>query len=89
MAIATVRLGRDGMGEQATEEDYDSYVDLVCERIDDLCGFEVNVEVPATREVQATRITGYDSESERQTVSDALVTLWEAWCSGDRAEATQ
>ena len=85
MANPTIRLGRDGMGEGATEEDYDSYVDLVCERIDAMCGFTVDVEVPRASEVQGTTVRAYKDEQAR-TINEALVELWDAWCSGDRAQ---
>jgi hypothetical protein len=72
------------MGESATDEDYDSFVELVAARIDALCGFEVDVQYAGKREVQGTKISGYDSDADRQVVSDVLVELWENWCAGER-----
>lgn len=82
MSRASVTLGRDGMGAEATEADYDAWVDYVCDHIDEKCGFEVEVErVHNPRDAQDNRIQadGYGA-GDSQTVRDALADLWVDFC---------
>lgn len=78
MADATLILGRDGMGELATEADYDAWVTFVCERIDDATGLDVNVEERGAQDVQDDTIRGYAGDE--QPIRDALETLWNEFC---------
>lgn len=74
---ATLTLGREGMGADATEEDYARWVAFVNERIDTVCGFIVDVETRPVRSVQNDCATGDDIE----TVLAAKESLWETFCS--------
>lgn len=71
-------LGREGMGEQGTEDDFDRWVDFVCDRIDEACGFEVDVDTCRRGESQKDRIEGEDSE--REIIERATERLWDRWC---------
>jgi hypothetical protein len=74
---ATVILGRDGMGAFASEDDFLAWVNYVCEHIDAAAGLDVLVETRDHRDVQTDAIWS-DEESE---IRDALITLWEEFCS--------
>jgi hypothetical protein len=75
-------LGRDGMGAEATEEDFDNWVAYVTDRIGKACGFEVDVSVRGPRHVQDDRISWVDPE-QRETIHEAKQSLWEQWCEAD------
>ena len=77
MSDATITLGRDGMGEQADEADFDAWVSYVCAHIDEATGLDVDVEVRGARDVQDDAITGMD---DRQPIHDAIQSLWDAFC---------
>ena len=79
MAKATLILGRDGMGEDATEADFNAWVAFACERIDERCGFEVDVDTRAMREVQTDRVSA-DTDDAKQTVRESLAVLWDEFC---------
>ncbi len=77
---ATLVLGRDGMGAEATEEDFDAWVAYVCANIDAVCGFDVTVEtVPPKAGGQWDDIRGGD-QGEREDIQRAKEQLWERWC---------
>lgn len=78
--MPTLVLGRDGMGENATETDFDAWTAFVCAHIDEACGFEVGVETRQSRDVQTDKVVGAD-EDQRTTVKEACGRLWERWCS--------
>lgn len=81
MANATLILGRDGMGEVATEADFDAWVAYVCEHIDEATGLDVAVETRGKRDVQDDKILADGSGSgDSLTIDEALGTLWEAFC---------
>ena len=77
--MATLILGRDGMGEGATEDDFQSYVALVESKLDTLCGFPVAIVTAQPRDVQVNRI--WADEDEKTTINEALIELWDEWCS--------
>lgn len=81
MEMPYVILGRDGMGELATEDDFDSYVSLVCRRIDDICEFVCDVDVAQPRDVNGNRIMA-ETDDQESAIKEALVTIWDEWCSG-------
>ena len=83
---ATITLGRDGMGDNATEADFDSWVTYVASRIDEATGLDVTVNERRSRDVQedAIRVEGTedsDPSADREMVRGALAWLWNAWCS--------
>ena len=82
MTPPTLILARDGMGLQATEADFDSWVALVCERIDAACGFEVEVEVRRRGDVQDNKILGAEFDARAETIHRAIERIWDEWCSG-------
>jgi hypothetical protein len=72
----TVIFGRDGMGLDATEKDFDSWVSYVCEHIDATTDKNVQVETRGKRDVQDDQYVGdYDND-----VHNAVQVLWERWC---------
>ena len=73
---ATITLGRDGMGELATEDDFDAWCDYVCKRIDEVTGMSVVVDVRAKRDVQTDDIDCDD----RETIYRAIQSLWNEFC---------
>lgn len=79
MNKAIVTLFADGMGDNATEADFDAFVAYVCDRIDDATGLNVAVEAERYGMAGVTRVQAETSEDE-QTVRDAVQTLWERWC---------
>lgn len=80
---ATLTLGRDGLGE-ATEADFDAWVDYVTDNIEASCGFPVEVLPRMKYEVQADEIAAHSSLEEaeriRGTVQEAVSALWLEWC---------
>jgi hypothetical protein len=78
MGDAIVRLGRDGMGPAADEADFDAWTTYVREHIDEATGLDVAVETRGARCVQDDRVVADDAD--RQTIYDALQSLWEAFC---------
>lgn len=75
---ATVWLSSDGMGDEATEADYDSYVAYVSARIDERCGFEVDLNAEDWGRPCLQRTTG-DSD-DRETADRVVQDLWDEWC---------
>jgi hypothetical protein len=85
MMRVTLVLGRDGMGE-ADEEDFDTWVAYVCDRIDERAGVVVDVDVRAPRDVQSDEIRG-GTDEQRTAVAEAKAALWDDWCSEGAARA--
>jgi hypothetical protein len=79
-------LGRNVMGANATEADFDSFVAFVCARIDDACGFEVDVAKRRPRDVQENAIT-CDDDGQREAIQYAIEALWDAWCTGGAVQS--
>jgi hypothetical protein len=80
MSAPTLTLGRDGFGATPTEEEFDSWVSLVCERIDDLTGLTVGVDARSSRALdQSDTITGCDYDDQR-AIDEAKQALWQEWC---------
>lgn len=86
MTRAMLVLGRDGMGNDATEADYDAWVSYVCERIDDATGLMVDVETRGPRDVQTDVISGV-SDDERTIVEEAKASLWDDWCAAGAVQS--
>lgn len=82
-------LGRDGMGADATEADFDAWVSFVCDHIDDACGFEVDVDYRHRREVQSDVIVRAGDDETIRVIWEAKQALWDRWCAGERADATR
>jgi hypothetical protein len=92
MSVAKIVLGRDGMGPEADDADYEAWVAYVSERIDERCGFEVEVEESRPRDVQNDKITlcgfyveGSNPTDEVEIVEDAVRVLWQDFCRDDSA----
>lgn len=77
---ALVVLGRDGMGPEADESDFLAYVRYVSDRIDEACGFAVDVETRGPRDVQENAVRGLCDDDVEHTVRVALERLWESFC---------
>jgi hypothetical protein len=75
---ASITLGRDGMGDDATEADFESYVAFVVDEIDEACGFPVEVTVRGPRDVQGNSYRG-DTQDDVDAVRDACQLLWDRW----------
>lgn len=73
-------LGRDGMGAEATEDDFDSWVAFVVARIGDACGFPVEIEKRSRRDELQNDAIVWGHHDERTTVQTAKEKLWERWC---------
>ncbi len=79
MSDPKLTLGRDGLGEAASVADYTSWLDFVTDKIDEACGFAVDVEASDPRDVQRNKISAADDE-QRETITEAIRVLWELWC---------
>lgn len=79
MSAATLTLGRDGMGPEADEAHFDAWTTYVCEHIDEATGLDVAVEVRGARDVQTDHVSPRGGV-EDDTITAALVDLWEAFC---------
>lgn len=77
--MATVTLGRDGMGADFSEDDFDAWVAFVSANIADRCGFDVDVEEAGERDVQVDLITNCDSD-DKEIIRDAIRSLWDTFC---------
>jgi hypothetical protein len=87
MSTPVLVLGRDGMGG-GDEADFDAWVAFVCKRIDARAGFEVDVDVRGSRDVQSDEIVG-GTDEEREIIDEAQEALWEEWCSAGAPGANQ
>lgn len=76
----TVTLSSHGMGDDATEADFDAYVEFVTERLD-VPGVDLTVE--AAEYGQPGEERGDDEA--RATVRDELERLWELFCNSPEA----
>jgi len=89
----TLTMGRDGMGGDTSEEDFDAWTTYVCDRIDDASGCDVTVEIRGRRDVQEDCIRGGNEQmpgcqigyTGNAAVHDAVQRLWEAFCADDSA----
>jgi hypothetical protein len=88
----TLTLGRDGMGAEADEADFDAWCAYVSARIDEASGCDVTVDERGARDVQedAIRCTrhltaGGTSYHAEDAVRDALITMWEEFCADTSA----
>jgi hypothetical protein len=73
-------LGRDGMGSEYTSADFDHWVGYVSDRIDEKCGFPVEVSERSEHDIQDDKIQNA-SDEERVMVEEAKQSLWDLWCS--------
>ena len=79
MTNPSITLTSYNMGDNATEADYDSFIAYVCDGIDALCGFEVEVDSsPFGRGPASDAFDGTDEQIE--TMRDAMRDLWDSWC---------
>lgn len=65
-------------------DEYDSYVALVCDRIDDLAGYEVAVSAARFGESGRTSADAEDDREAERLVSIAQ-DIWDMWCAGEEA----
>jgi hypothetical protein len=77
----TLILGREPMGPNATENDYDAWVAYVVAHLGETCGFDVEViRRPDGTGLQTNDIRG-GTDSERYEMAVALHNVWHQWCS--------
>jgi vacuolar-type H+-ATPase subunit H len=83
-------LGRDGIGSNATEANFKSWVLYVCDYIDRKAGFWVNVDERLPREIQSDEIRDA-TDSEHDAIEAAKQSLWQDWCAsaGTNAKMTE
>jgi hypothetical protein len=79
-AMVTVILGRDGLGPNATEQDFDAWVAYASQRVglDHRLCHVVKVEARGSRGVQSDFYIG-----EQETVDEARAAVraaWDQWC---------
>lgn len=77
--IPSLTLASGNMGPHATDADYDNWVEFVCEHVESLCGFDVDVDSRRFADGGDDRFCA--DGSDRDTIRDALNTLWDRWCS--------
>lgn len=82
-AAPSIRLCASGMGDDATEADYDAFVAFVSGRIDERCGFAVQVDSALHYECGYTQYRGDDDD--RETMQRAHDALWEEFCATPEA----
>jgi hypothetical protein len=70
------------MGD-ATEADFDRWVEYVMQGIDTACGFEVDVTQARWQSGPDRDRIRHATEEQEQTIREALICLWDAWCSED------
>jgi len=73
-------LGRDGMGSEFINNDFEHWVGYISDRIDEKCGFPVEVSERSEHDVQDDKILNA-SDEERETVEEVKQFLWNLWCS--------
>ena len=81
MSTITLTLSQ-GLGPCTTVQDYVAWVAYVCQRIDEVCGFEVDVEAPpidVQDDGKPNGVTGCDDD-QREIVLAAVETLWDRAC---------
>lgn len=79
MTQITLVLGRDGMGADATESDFEAWVAYVCDRMDSRVGFGVDIQERGPRDIQSDAIES-GSEAQQSAVAEAKAALWHDWC---------
>lgn len=84
MSKVTITLGRDGMGDDASEADFEAWTSYVANRIDDLTGLDVTVDERRRGDVQETAIDA-DDDVDEQSIHDAIETLWAEFCADPSA----
>jgi hypothetical protein len=80
---AHVELGRDGMGDDADEADFEAWMTYVADKIDDATGMCVTVSARRRGDVQTNAVSTQldrDDEPEIGRLERALESLWEAFC---------
>jgi len=82
---AVLVLGRDGLGADADEADFEAWVDYVSTRIDEASGCDVTIEIRGARDVQDDDIRAIDDVREdgyptREAVDEAKHRLWDEMC---------
>lgn len=80
MSDATVRLGRDGLGNNADEAFFDAWVAFVTENIDEATGLDVAVKTRDVRDVQSDIIMSKDDPT-ADIVGESMDSLWDQFCS--------
>ena len=68
--------------DSANESDFDSWVDYVCQHIDDAAGFPVAVDIRLPRDVQTDAISG-GTHDQLVAMAEAKRELWLRWCADD------
>ena len=83
-STATLILGRDGMGSEADEADFEAWVDYVTKRIDERSGLDVTIEIRGARDVQDDKISA-DSDEDEHSLNNAKQVLWGDFCADTSA----
>lgn len=87
MANVTITLGRDGMGDDASESDFQAWVAYVVKHIEHLgnmTGFDCVVEEHRQGDAQETRIDA-DDDVDDKAIWDEIESLWADFCADDSA----
>jgi hypothetical protein len=82
---ATITLGRDGMGPEADEADFEAWVAYVSARFEHIeqgAGLDgLSIETRERRDVQSTAIAADDAHAIESILSD----LWDDFCADTEA----
>lgn len=86
--MITITMTSYNMGDDATESDFDSWVNFVSDKLGGLINYEVNVESDNFGTAGDDRIDGAD-DGQREELRELLgVSLWNEWCEANDAEAS-
>jgi hypothetical protein len=72
-------LHADGLGEDATEADFDAWAAFVDAEIDKRCGFDVTVEQARFGVADRDQIR-HTTDAQEQVIREALIEIWNDWC---------
>ena len=75
-----MRLGRDGLGSDADEAFFDTWVAFVAENIDEATGLDIAVKTRDIRDVQSDIVMSKDDPT-ADIVGEAMDALWDKFCS--------
>ena len=77
MATKTLILGRNSL-DKSTNADFDSWVAFVCAHIDEIVGFEVDVNEHYAYDTQTDDVHNAN-DAERKAIHEAVHALLELW----------
>jgi hypothetical protein len=70
------------MGDGDDERDFDSWVNFLCQNIDEAAGFPVAVDVRLSSDVQSDEISG-GTPDQLVAIAEAARDLWQRWRTDD------